>query len=84
MKLVYGQILFPICEPLTKLHNFLFSFQSPLMIVASCAHVCCLLQVIGTICILFALSPQLAPILGLLMLTVSVSVGKFVSSASFF
>lgn len=34
-------------------------------------------QVIGTICILFALSPQLAPILGLLMLTVSVSVAVY-------
>ncbi|TYK00307.1 ABC transporter B family member 28 [Cucumis melo var. makuwa] len=34
-------------------------------------------EVIGTICILFALSPQLAPILGLLMLTVSVSVALY-------
>ncbi|KAA3470501.1 ABC transporter B family member 28 isoform X1 [Gossypium australe] len=34
--------------------------------------------VVGTICILFALSPQLAPILGLLMLFVSVSVGKYI------
>lgn len=35
-----------------------------------------LLQVLGTICILFALSHQLAPILGLLILFVSISVGK--------
>ncbi|XP_038874659.1 ABC transporter B family member 28 isoform X1 [Benincasa hispida] len=34
-------------------------------------------EVIGTICILFTLSPQLAPILGLLMLTVSVSVAVY-------
>ncbi|KAK7838214.1 abc transporter b family member 28 [Quercus suber] len=33
--------------------------------------------VTGTICILFTLSPQLAPILGLLMLTVSVSVAVY-------
>ncbi|KHG06523.1 ABC transporter B family member 28 [Gossypium arboreum] len=33
--------------------------------------------VVGTICILFALSPQLAPILGLLMLFVSVSVAIY-------
>ncbi|XP_039032109.1 ABC transporter B family member 28 isoform X1 [Hibiscus syriacus] len=34
-------------------------------------------EVVGTICILFALSPQLAPILGLLMLFVSVSVATY-------
>ncbi|XP_023533626.1 ABC transporter B family member 28 isoform X1 [Cucurbita pepo subsp. pepo] len=34
-------------------------------------------EVIGTICILFALSPQLAPILGLLMLSVSFSVAVY-------
>ncbi|KAG4133601.1 hypothetical protein ERO13_D08G104800v2 [Gossypium hirsutum] len=34
-------------------------------------------EVVGTICILFALSPQLAPILGLLMLFVSVSVAIY-------
>lgn len=34
-------------------------------------------QVIGTICILFALAPQLAPILGVLMLAVSVSVAVY-------
>ncbi|XP_021297045.1 ABC transporter B family member 28 [Herrania umbratica] len=34
-------------------------------------------EVVGTICILFALSPQLAPILGLLMLFVSVSVALY-------
>ncbi|XVF81688.1 hypothetical protein PTKIN_Ptkin15bG0175500 [Pterospermum kingtungense] len=34
-------------------------------------------EVVGTICILFALSPQLAPILGLLMLSVSVSVAIY-------
>lgn len=34
-------------------------------------------QVIGTICILFALAPQLAPILGMLMLTVSISVAVY-------
>ncbi|XP_075649403.1 ABC transporter B family member 28 [Castanea sativa] len=34
-------------------------------------------EVTGTICILFMLSPQLAPILGLLMLTVSVSVAVY-------
>lgn len=34
-------------------------------------------EVVGTICILFALSPQLAPILGLLMLTVSVLVAVY-------
>nr|XP_023914965.1 ABC transporter B family member 28 [Quercus suber]XP_023914966.1 ABC transporter B family member 28 [Quercus suber] len=34
-------------------------------------------EVTGTICILFTLSPQLAPILGLLMLTVSVSVAVY-------
>ncbi|KAF8379407.1 hypothetical protein HHK36_028842 [Tetracentron sinense] len=35
------------------------------------------LEVLGTMCILFALSPQLAPILGLLMLTVSVLVAIY-------
>ncbi|XP_010255552.1 PREDICTED: ABC transporter B family member 28 [Nelumbo nucifera] len=34
-------------------------------------------EVVGTICILFALSPQLAPILGLLMLSVSVLVAVY-------
>ncbi|KAL4342082.1 hypothetical protein GQ457_08G036070 [Hibiscus cannabinus] len=34
-------------------------------------------EVVGTICILFALSPQLAPILGVLMLFVSVSVATY-------
>ncbi|KAF3433038.1 hypothetical protein FNV43_RR24140 [Rhamnella rubrinervis] len=34
-------------------------------------------EVVGTICILFTLSPQLAPILGLLMLTVSVLVAVY-------
>ncbi|XVF50753.1 hypothetical protein PTKIN_Ptkin04bG0128600 [Pterospermum kingtungense] len=34
-------------------------------------------EVVGTICILFALSPQLAPILGLLMLFVSISVAIY-------
>ncbi|KAH7853597.1 hypothetical protein Vadar_004549 [Vaccinium darrowii] len=34
-------------------------------------------EVIGTICILFTLSPQLAPLLGLLMLMVSVSVAVY-------
>ncbi|XWS37758.1 hypothetical protein CRYUN_Cryun19dG0072900 [Craigia yunnanensis] len=34
-------------------------------------------EVVGTICILFALSPELAPILGLLMLFVSVSVAIY-------
>ncbi|PON69918.1 ATP-binding cassette containing protein [Parasponia andersonii] len=34
-------------------------------------------EVIGTICILFALAPQLAPILGVLMLTVSVLVAVY-------
>ncbi|GMI95286.1 ARABIDOPSIS THALIANA NON-INTRINSIC ABC PROTEIN 8, non-intrinsic ABC protein 8 [Hibiscus trionum] len=34
-------------------------------------------EVVGTICILFALSPQLAPILGLLVLFVSVSVATY-------
>ncbi|KAI9080819.1 hypothetical protein K1719_037221 [Acacia pycnantha] len=34
-------------------------------------------EVIGTICVLFVLSPQLAPILGILMLTVSVSVAVY-------
>ncbi|KAL7003271.1 ABC transporter B member 28 [Sarracenia purpurea var. burkii] len=34
-------------------------------------------EVIGTICILFTLSPQLAPLLGLLMLTVSVLVAVY-------
>ncbi|XP_028768527.1 ABC transporter B family member 28 isoform X2 [Neltuma alba] len=34
-------------------------------------------EVIGTICILFALSPQLAPVLGILVLTVSVSVAVY-------
>ncbi|GLT54797.1 hypothetical protein SLA2020_279640 [Shorea laevis] len=34
-------------------------------------------EVVGTICILFALSPQLAPILGLLMLTVSFLVAVY-------
>ncbi|XP_024028281.1 ABC transporter B family member 28 [Morus notabilis] len=34
-------------------------------------------EVIGTICILFALAPQLAPILGVLMLAVSVSVAVY-------
>lgn len=34
-------------------------------------------EVIGTLCILFALAPQLAPILGLLMLTVSVLVAAY-------
>ncbi|KAI9161620.1 hypothetical protein LWI28_019124 [Acer negundo] len=34
-------------------------------------------EVIGTICILFALAPQLAPILALLMLAVSVSVAVY-------
>lgn len=37
-----------------------------------------LAQVIGTLCVLFTLSPQLAPVLGLLMLTVSAVVGKIV------
>ncbi|KAF7819924.1 ABC transporter B family member 28 [Senna tora] len=36
-----------------------------------------LLQVIGTICILFALSPQLAPILGVLMLAISALVAVY-------
>ncbi|XP_058205053.1 ABC transporter B family member 28-like isoform X2 [Rhododendron vialii] len=35
------------------------------------------MAVIGTICILFTLSPQLAPLLGLLMLMVSVSVAVY-------
>lgn len=35
-----------------------------------------LMQVIGTLCILFSLSTQLAPVLGLLMLSVSILVGK--------
>ncbi|KAJ9164138.1 hypothetical protein P3X46_023746 [Hevea brasiliensis] len=34
-------------------------------------------EVIGTICILFALAPQLAPILGILMLSVSVLVATY-------
>ncbi|XP_015878081.3 ABC transporter B family member 28 [Ziziphus jujuba] len=34
-------------------------------------------EVIGTICILFALAPQLAPVLGVLMLTVSVLVAVY-------
>ncbi|KAL3755835.1 hypothetical protein ACJRO7_002822 [Eucalyptus globulus] len=34
-------------------------------------------EVVGTICILFILSPQLAPVLGVLMLTVSVFVGVY-------
>lgn len=34
-------------------------------------------EVVGTICILFALSPQLAPVLGLLMLIVSISVALY-------
>ncbi|KAK6926290.1 ABC transporter-like, ATP-binding domain [Dillenia turbinata] len=34
-------------------------------------------KVVGTICVLFALSPQLAPILGLLMLTVSILVAVY-------
>ncbi|PON57833.1 ATP-binding cassette containing protein [Trema orientale] len=34
-------------------------------------------EVLGTICILFALAPQLAPILGVLMLTVSVLVAVY-------
>ncbi|KDP22332.1 hypothetical protein JCGZ_26163 [Jatropha curcas] len=34
-------------------------------------------EVIGTICILFALAPQLAPILGILMLSVSVLIATF-------
>lgn len=33
------------------------------------------MQVIGTLCVLFVLSIQLAPVLGLLMLTVSILVG---------
>ncbi|XP_030533124.1 ABC transporter B family member 28 [Rhodamnia argentea] len=34
-------------------------------------------EVVGTICILFTLSPQLAPVLGMLMLTVSVFVAVY-------
>ncbi|XP_074291212.1 ABC transporter B family member 28 isoform X2 [Silene latifolia] len=34
-------------------------------------------EVVGTVCILFVLSPQLAPVLGLLMLAVSVSVAVY-------
>ncbi|KAJ8438002.1 hypothetical protein Cgig2_029983 [Carnegiea gigantea] len=37
----------------------------------------CMLKVVGTICILFALSPQLAPVLGLLMLIVSILVAVY-------
>lgn len=39
------------------------------------------MQVVGTIIVLFALSPQLAPILGVLMLVVSVLVGKHIFPA---
>lgn len=35
------------------------------------------MQVVGTLSLLFALSPQLAPILGLLILAVSILVGKY-------
>lgn len=63
---------------LSPIYNFLV-FQSSVYYPSSvtCLFVSLLLQVTGTILILFALSPQLAPILGLLMLTVSVLVGKY-------
>ncbi|EPS68876.1 hypothetical protein M569_05888, partial [Genlisea aurea] len=40
-------------------------------------RLCSLFQVIGTLCILFALSAQLAPVLGLLMLSVSALVAVY-------
>ena len=55
---------------------FLIIFRKTLMWFQYSVVYVFFLQVIGTICILFTLAPQLAPILGILMLTVSVLVGK--------
>ncbi|KAJ0100462.1 hypothetical protein Patl1_20055 [Pistacia atlantica] len=51
--------------------------ESWLLIKALCLIMSRRFHVVGTICILFALAPQLAPILGLLMLTVSVLVAVY-------
>lgn len=63
--------------PCILCYIILFTTKSPNFVWLSFS-----LKVVGTMCLLFVLAPQLAPILGALMLAVSVLVGKLLTVVS--